>query len=269
MAISKKTIESWGKLLGIDPNKIKSAMDDKSDVDLETPEVSVFSKADLATRDSSKYNEGKDAGEEMAVKAIKKDKGWTFEGKKVTDLVSHVEANSGTDETVKKLRENVTKYEGEITALKTQMAESNLRGKVMESMKEYGGLSKHNLLAIAQSEGVSFKENNGVVEVYRNNTLLKDDKLQTPLSVSQWSENYFGSEKKMNVVNAAVDPKSGRGGGNSGGSGGGKSYKLSDIQKEWMDANNGKSINSYEFQEHVTAKIKEAKDAGQSVDMSS
>ena len=270
--LSKDTIKKMGKILGVDTAKLTEAIDSKTDMDVDIPtDITVLTKSELATRDKSKYDEGAIASEEMAVKTIKREKNLDFTGKKISDLVEHIEKSIDTDGTVTKLRKNITDLEAQKNSITEQMESLQTSYKVMDVIPEgYNGLNKAELKAIAEANGVTVKMEKGVLVPYKNGEVWKDDKLQTPLDAKLAYKTFFEVEKGMKAVATTEQTptgKVGRGGASEPPKGGGGlKTKMSEIHKEWTEANPDKSMNGMEFQSHVMAKMKEARDAGQAIE---
>jgi len=268
MALSKSSIEKMAKLLGIN---IKDALEAKTDVDVDIPEVKVFTIDGLAKFESEKVEVGRKAGIEVAVKTYKKDNGLEFPGKDISDLVQYFESKSDVDGKVKKLQENIVTLTKEKEQVEGKLSKVELLTTIHNAIPaEYNGMNKKELQALAEANGFEFKKENGKLIAYRNGEKVVEEMTQKEVDAKTALTNFFEGEKGFKVGAQTTDPvpPKGRGGQNDPAKGGNvTSAKRSEIEKAWTDANSGKSINGEEYATHFATKVKELKDAGQAVIM--
>ena len=253
------------KKLGIDPDALVSAISDEKEIDITIPDGEFFSEQDLKTRDSAKYEEGKQAGEEMSVKAIKKAKNIDAPGKTVLALVEHLETKMQANEsdTVVKLRTSITDLEREKTSLSEQIEKIQLStsiGRMIPSLNN--GMNSDEAMAVLTANGYSFKKEGDSYVAMKNGEILKDNKLQSPVKADEAIKSFF-TEKKW-VGEPAPAPKTGRGGGNVLGSSGGPIImKMSEFKDRWLEENPGGSLQGEAFMQAAAEAKAQAEAAGQ------
>lgn len=266
MPISKATIEKMAAKLGIKADEVQAALANEADVEIAIPEVDIFTTAQLTARDNIKYNEGKEAGEEMAVKSVKEANNLQFQGKKVESLYKHLQTIQAPDEseTVKKMRDNLVKAEQERDAFKGQMSRMKLESTIHGYIPELNnGMSKTEAMAMLQANGFDFKEEGGSFKAYRHGQLLKDEKMLTEVPANEAVGKFFTEEKKW--VGSAPNEagRQGRGGESGKPRVGGVSRSIKEVETAWVAEHGEGSINGMEYAAHLESKMKEAKEAGQ------
>lgn len=261
--ISKKTIKAMAASLHMDATRLNAALEDKeNDIDVDIPEVTVFTSTELSTRDSSKYNEGKEAGEETAVKEYKKVNNLDFKGKKVEDLVKATQVKTDQTETINALRKNIGDLEKERDSAKETAGKVMLQSKVHAAIPDVNnGMSKTEIEAVMIANGFEFKDEGGKVSAYRNGEKIKDSKLQTDVEYTSAIKD-FVTEKKW--VGEADDSRRGRGGDNSQTKAKPSFTKASEVQKAFEDIHGAGSSMGTEkgYTAHLQKIMKEAEDAG-------
>ena len=99
---------------GIKFDDLKTAITSDTEVEITMPDKwHTFSEDELATRDRSKYNEGKTAGYEIDIKEKKNELGLEFEGKTLSNLITAAMAKATADAGVEpeaKYKELENKY---------------------------------------------------------------------------------------------------------------------------------------------------------------
>ena len=267
MALSKSSIEKMAKLLGIN---IKDALEAKTDVDVDIPEVKVFTVDGLAKFESEKVEVGRKAGIEVAIKTYKKENGLEFPGKDISDLVQYFESKSDVDGKVKKLQENITTLTQQKQEVESKLSKVEILSAIHGAIPaEYNGLSKKELQALAEANGFEFKNENGSLVTYRNGKKVVEDMTQKELDAKTALTNFFEGEKgfKGGAPNTDPAPK-GRGGQSDPIKGGNTlATKRSQIEKEWTDTNPGKSVNGMDFATHFASKVAELRKEGAAVEM--
>lgn len=272
--LKKESIEKIAKHLKLDVTALESALTSKEEVDVEIAELNVFTNEELTTRDENlnalKYKEGKEAGAEMIIKAIKKDNGIEVDGKdpiKVIEAIKSKVLQDAKIEPSKQINElngviatlqtKVKEAETEKLTLESKMSQIKLDSKLMSLIPDKldTPLTKDEVLGIIKSK-YSFVEEGGKLIVKDGDTILRDPKLQTELTPNDVIPSYLKERKFLSEQQS----KDGRGGGNDGGKSGVYS-KLSEITKEFQDQ--GKSLNGQEYAAAVSA----AKEANPNLDL--
>jgi hypothetical protein len=122
--LQEKDLNKIAQLAGIDASALKDAIKSEDEVELTINKTKSFSDAEYSTLESNigkaKWDEAKIAGEEMAVKEIKKQKGIEAEGVKTVaalyDVISDMKAKSD-NEKVNELMTDKQKLQSQITEL--------------------------------------------------------------------------------------------------------------------------------------------------------
>lgn len=272
--LKKESVEKIAKHLKLDVSALETALTSKEEVDVEIAELNVFTTDELTTRDANlnalKYKEGKEAGEEMIIKAIKKENGIEVDGKdpiKVIEAIktkvlqdAKIEPSKKIDElngVIATLQSKVKEVETEKTNIESKMSQIKLDSKLMSLIPDKldTPLTKDEVLGIIKSK-YSFVEEGGKMIVKEGETILRDPKLQTELTPGDVIPSYLKERKFL----SDEQRRDGRGGGNDGGKGG-VYTKLSEITKDFQDQ--GKSLNGQEYAAAVSA----AKEANPSLDL--
>lgn len=224
--LNKEIWESLANFTGIPASDLEAKIKSEGEEDITLPTRHIFTDDELQTRDgntkTASYNEGKEAGVEMAVKSAKKDLGYDFPGK---DMDSLLEFHS------EKIKSSFSKPNEKITELETDIANLNATHARMIEEKD-GIISKwesdfnrsvinNELLSIIPKEVNIPKEdllvlfNNtyqiereeGKTVVKKDGATLKNEKTASPLGLEEVFMNY-ATEKNY------LSKQSGRGEGN-------------------------------------------------------
>lgn len=257
-------------LLKIDAAKLKAAMADEKEADIEIPEdLTILNKTELESRDRNKYGEGKKAGEEMLIKGIKTKHALEFTGedsdKLIEAVTKKVKAELDTnpdarlaekDKELKKAKDLLKEANDKADGFKThidQMAGDNkllamLPSNRLETMtnEEYLDLTKR---------AVKIEVRDGKEVAIRNGEVVVDTKTMNPIAPTEVIKTYYAERK---WIKEPVDPKmAGRGGGNSSGGGTGitKFAKLSEVQKQLEEE--GINLNGEVAMQRISAAQKE------------
>jgi len=224
-------IEALAKRAGLSVEKLSEALQaDETDVqftgkvftdeDLETLKTNIL-KDNQAT-----YEDAKKAGVEMAVKELKRELGYEFEGKDIKSLLTYhgkkIETEAGKEPTAKvkelkdeldKLRqnwqENEQKYKSDLEMAQRALKDYSINSKLLGQFKTVPqGLTVDDAVMIFKKD-IEVKDEDGSLIFYRNGKKLTDDKMN-PLPIED-------------VVNAFVSQRGwvqpdGRGGKNNFGS---------------------------------------------------
>lgn len=262
--ISKAKVLAMAALIGMDKKAVEAAYDAEAETDIDIPsDLVIRTKSGDDKFQREKYEEGKTAGVEVSVKEFKAKSGLKFTGKDLDSLAEAIRAEGDTDGKVKKLQDNLKEAEGKVTTLQAQLSEVSIETKALDAIpKEYNGLSRRELLAVARANGLSFKEEeDGSLGVYRGGKRVRDEKTQSDLPANDAMTMFFEKERKMSLPGGDPDPeKKGRGG-----KGGDPipqtEWKRSAIEKEFRDKNPTASVNGMEYQSFYASKVREAASA--------
>lgn len=272
--ISKKSAAEWGKKLNIDPVKLKAAIDADDEQDIDIPadvkvfkgDVTAFSKEELATRDKSKYDEGADAGVEVAVKTFKKENSLDFKGKDLKSLHEHLTTKGEDKEVVEKLRGTILEKEKALAEALSKADSVELQSEVLGYIPELNnGMTKKEAMSVMQANGFEFKKEDGKTVAYKNGSKLKDDKLQTEIGADTAIKSFFTDEKKWTGdADSNNVGKGGRGGDNSKPKPTPLYTKASEVEKAFNDKHGaGASMGTeYDYAGHLKKAMADAETAG-------
>lgn len=257
MALNKETIGWIAELSGVSAEDITAKINSENEEGIEKPQGELFTEDDLTKRDSSKYNEGKSAGNEMLVKDLKKKHGYEFDGKDMDSFMSHhdnelkkkysKDSNSRVEELEKDLLKQKETFESEINGYKTQLSDLNgkyrgeaVRNTLLSIMPKNTTIKPDAIVTLFKSD-YQIEEEEGKMVVKRNGETLKDTKTATPLAVADVFKEYV-------IKEGFAKGDQGRGGGNEFGNGTQYTSKTpEDFQREWVAKNPGKSVTSPDY----------------------
>lgn len=267
--LKKESIEAFAKFAGVSVSELETKIKSESEEDISLREVQVFTNDELETRikneKTTSYTEGKDAGVEMLVKAKKKELGYEFEGKGLDSLFEHhtnkiKAANGKPDERITELENDIkninsthaaliSTMETDFNAVQSKYNGSVINNELLSIIPEGTTISKRDFITLFNSEYQVLKED-GKTIVKQNGETMKDDKTASPLGLKDVVLNY-GTERKY------ITATGGRGRGNESGASGIVTNSLSKFQSTWQKQNEGKSLNSADYQKDYTAWRKE------------
>lgn len=258
MALSQKTLAWIAEIAGVSAEDITAGITSEKEVEINRPQGDFFNESQLQTRDSQKYKEGKDAGQEMLIKDFKNQYGYDIEGKDAKAFMEHHEQklkekySQGADERVSSLEADLQKqretYESEITGLKTNLEtlssryrQENVRNLLLSSMPKETKIKPDAIVTLFNAS-YEVDEVDGKTVVKKGGEILKDEKTAMPLEVKEIFSRFVAEE-------GYATPTNGRGGGNEPG---GSTTKYSadspeEFQRTWVTKNPGKSVASPDF----------------------
>jgi len=256
MPIDNESIGWLAEVAGISAEDLTAKINSDKEERVEKPQGQWFTEDELTRRDSSKYNEGKEAGPEMKVKDLKKEYGYDFEGKDMGSFLKHhnevlkskysKEPNDRVTELEQDLKRQKTTFEEEINGYKTQISDFKSRydgervnNKLLSIMPKETSIKSSAIVTLFKNEH-SIVEENGQMVVKKNGETMKDTKTATPLKLDEVFSEYI-------VKEGYAKPKNGRGGQNNFGNNSYSSGTPSEFQKEWQRRNPDKSANSPEY----------------------
>ncbi len=252
--LTKKDIEKIANLLKIDSKTLTEAISSEKETDIEIPELSVFTAAEIDLRDKNKYDAGKVAGVEILVKDLKESHGVEVEGKDPAKFLEAYraktlkDANIEPDKRVEEanrvaetLRGNLSKIEGERDALAAKIRTTELQTKAFAGIEGEFVLPKEKILHLMTADGYTLDEEGGAVIFKQNGTAIRDAKTQAVLDAGKVLQEFATTQ---GLVKESPDPRTGRGGkGTKSNPGVPTSY--SQLAEQWQKE--GKSLNSSEF----------------------
>lgn len=271
MALSKETIASIAELLGITAEDITAKINSEDEKTLEIPKGQIFTEEELTKRDSSKYNEGKDAGPEMLVKELKKEYGYEVEGKDIKSFLTHHDSqlkekySKGSTERVKELEGDIEKMkssnqmelqtlQSKLETVEAKSKRQTLKNELLSIMPNETTIAKEDVLTLFLSKHEVKEDENGATYLSTNGQPLKDEKTASYLEVKSVFNEFVNPYKKT---------PTGRGGGNENGGGKGTSSAKTptEFQDEWVRNNPDKSTTTEEFSQDYAAWRKEQQTA--------
>lgn len=258
--LSEKSVSNLATILGTDAKSLMAQISSEEEVDITLPSGDFFTEDELSKRDTSKYLEGKDAGVEMLVKNLKKEKGYQFESKNIEDFLNHYEEDlkskysKNSDERVKELEGDLTKvkssYEQELESLREQQSKYQkqlrsleLNNSLMGMMPKETTIKKDAIITLFNTEH-DIVEEDGRKFVVKNGQKLKNDKTAEPLEISQVFNEWVVKEN-------FVKTQPGRGGQNETGDSGLSGIKTISKFQEKLESE-GVSPNTLEYQKRYS-----------------
>lgn len=270
MALKKEALTRIATLLKVKETDLEAAIKDEKEVDVAIDDkLQTFTETEVTTLKTNEYNTGKKAGEEMAVKEAKEKLKLDFQGKTVDGLLdAHgkkvlADAKIEPDKKVQEYEEKVTNLQKTVAekerelAEKTALAEtSSINSELYQFIPAKGendpDMTPSDIIALAKSNGIEFKRENGKLVPYQNGKQVLDKVSNVREAKDVLGE--FITAKKYRSAGEATP--GGRGGGD--GKPPAKAGTMSELKKQFEAQ--GKSLLGQEFSEAVAAATKENKD---------
>ena len=250
--IKKETAKKMALNNGISEETFEQAWTSEEEVDLEIPEVVVFTPTELQDRDekliapikTKHYEEGKVNGVEMDVKRVRDAEGLEFEGKTLDNLVTALkkkvlaDAKIEPDEKVQNLEKEKSmlqktidqlreEHSKEVLTLNGKITDYNLNSSIEAAIPDKlpKGLTKADVRMMIRA-GHEFDVEDGLVVAKQNGEVMKDEK-QNPLPVETIVSDFY---KAKGWDDADEPPPGGRRKGNEFGAGSGMVTEFKRIQ---------------------------------------
>lgn len=212
MAIKKETIQKIAALLKIEKAKVDEALASDQEMDLEIPQgLTVFSGADLESRDNGIKKQGIEAGKEIAIKDLKSAAGLEYDGKDPAKFLEQITAKVKTDsnitvdqqikdkdKVIDGLRKNLGERDSKISELTTAAESARMDSELLGmfpanrsnilSDPEYLSLIRNNY-EIIQHDGVRAVRNKQTGEPVLTTDTLK------PISPADVIKSHFETKK--------------------------------------------------------------------------
>lgn len=258
--LKNQTLEQIATLLKIKKADLEAAIKAEAETDIEIDaNLQTFSESDLKTLKNNSYKEGKAAGIEMEVDAVKKAEGLEFTGKTVAALLEAKAAKVIADAKIepdKKVRELETKvatltttvsdYESQIAAKDAEINGIRVNSELYQHIPSFGdkgpALGADDVIQLMKASGYEAKMEDGKTVFYKAGAKLTDKlgNATAPKDVI----SAFIAEKKLAPV------EGGGAGGRGAGDGGGASASSLTALKAKFTAE-GKSLLGQEFSQAV------------------
>lgn len=258
------------KALGFDVDKLVAAAAHAEEQDFEVPAINNLSDADLAERDKNTiaaakgeiFKTGKDAGIEIANKAIVKKYGLTdIDTKDPDKVIAALDAkvatgDAGLKQQVDLLQKDKQTLEAAIEAEKANVKSIQFDTKLLTSLPANRAktLTDSEYLTIIKSN-LQFEEVEGQRVVKRDGVILRDSKTQAPIPESEAIKTIFTERKWIDAGKGG-----GRGGDDTPGGGGAGMKKFSQFSEQYLKDNPASNLLSPEFQTAVAAAAKDTTD---------
>lgn len=255
---TKDDLTAIATLTKIPVETLEAAAKATEEVKLTLPtNLKSYTDTEIVTLGSNKYNEGKEAGVEMAVKEAREANGLTFEGKTVANLLAahktKIEKEAGKPveqqvtelnnqiNTLRSTNEGLTRQLGEReTQLQTLGLDNEIIG-TMPGVKADIKTSHREVLGLMKMGGYTFKkEADGVLKSYLNGQ-LQTDALGSPLPVAEVTKKYMTDK---GVAGDETEVPIGRGKGPAPVPGA-KVKTMTELKAQYTAA--GKNLNGEEF----------------------
>ena len=224
--LNKEIWESLANFTGIPASDLEAKIKSDGEEDITLPTRHLFTDEELQARDgntkTASYNEGKEAGVEMSVKAAKKDLGYDFPGKDMDSLLEfHAEkiksSFSKPNEKISELESDIAKLnanhaleieqkDGLISKWENDFNKTLINNELLSIIPKEVTIPKDDLLVLFNNTYQIEKED-GKTIVKQNGETIKDGKTASPLGLEEVFMNY-ATEKKY------LGKTSGRGEGN-------------------------------------------------------
>lgn len=258
MELNKELISNIASVFGVTAEDLTAKLTSDKPEELKLA-GELFTEDELKSRDSSKYNEGKQAQEEMLVKQAKKDLGYDFEGKSFDQLLTHHEEqlktkySKNSNERVSELEKDIDKlkktyeteidtYKSQVTDLSSKYKEQDNKNYLLSIMPKDTVLKPEALITLFKSEyQIDTEEGKRVIK--QNGEVVKDPKTVSPIDPSNIFNDWLVKEKYIST-------KPGRGGNNEFGENGLNGVKsIGEFQKQWQKANPDSSLTTPKYSE--------------------
>lgn len=271
MSLPKARVERL-KALGIDVEALIKAHNDAAEVDFVVPDGTLYTDAELTTRDNNTTATAEKAGEKKAIgifsKELGKKLGVDIKGERVAEIANEVNEliNKDGDDKIKLLQGQVTalttdktNLETQITGLNEQLSQSSEDMELISHFPATRGndLSDTDRLMLLR-RGLTIKTVDGKKIVEKDGVVLTNEKDKSPLSLKDAIAKEFESKPILMGTQAAPagGGQGGRGagdGGRSGGAPGAAPKKFSEAVVAWKAQDPVKNVNemSTEFTTYV------------------
>lgn len=220
--------------MGLPVDELVAAIRNDADMDIALPDGTWLTEAQLQQRDNVKYNEGKDAGEEMAVKAVKAELNIDFTGKRVRGLAEHlVRMKPAEGEVERGLRRSLETAEQERQALETRILDMKIESQVFGAIPQMkNGLTASDAYHVMRANGVEFREVDGRIKMYKDDKPVTDARTYAELPLGDAIRNFW--EAKGTAAAQPGESRLGRGGSNQPPSGAAVVTRVSDFRSDWV-----------------------------------
>lgn len=273
--LKKETIQKIAALLKIKEADLEAAIKDEQEKDLPIDEkLTTMTESELTVLGNNKYNEGKKAGVEMEIKAVREELGLDFQGKTIKGLLD-VYGKKVMDDAKIEPNKQVTELQGQLTTLRgtIKTLEQQVQAKDSEVMNarinselyrhipapnESGpALGQDDVIQLMRANGYEFKLEDGTMKAFKDGKMIQTNTAE-PVPMKDVVTGFLKAKK---LVQEETPPPSGRGGGNQKPT---TVYtKLSQLTKEFEES--GKSLLGEEF----SSAVKAAQEANKDFDLSS
>jgi hypothetical protein len=262
--LKKQTLQQIAKLIKVKEADLKAALESEEEKDLEISEEIISLDEDEQKRFiKNSYEDGKKAGEEMAVDEAKKELGFTYDGKKVKTLVAEVKKKTLEDakvepnkkiteleEKIQTLTNTVGDYEKKIADKESEVTTVKINGELYKHIPSFGdkgpAIGADDVIQLMRLNGYEAKIEDNKTVFFKGDKKLTD-KLGDPIAPKDVIKSFL-TEKKLLVEEQTPE---GRGGGDGGGA---KSGTLSALKKQFESE--GKSLIGQEFNQAVQDAVK-------------
>lgn len=257
-----KETKSKLKALGFDVAKLEAAIKDEEETSFDVPEITSYTDEELSARDENAkkagIKEGKDAGKGIVLKEIAKKLGIEGEFKEPDALTEAIGKNGkgDTNEQVKLLQKRAEDAESARDAALNETKSAKRDAELLSNLpaNRKSDLTDSEYLQLFKLSHQVIEED-GKTVVKKGDTVLRDDKTQSPLALKDAIHNMF-NERKF-ISEGSQQQQQGRGGSDkqAGGGSGIKTYTAAEAQ--WAKENPDKPLMGGEFQAYVGQLAKE------------
>jgi hypothetical protein len=274
----KKELNEKLKTLGLDVDKLVTAIKAPGEIDYEVPEGILMSESVLVQRDATMkeegikegkllgFKEGKDAGLDIYGKAIAKKFNLDptlikiSDPDKISEAIhsSSARGDEGLKEQIKFLQSDKDKLTLERENLRKEKEEALFNSSLITNMPitRSSDIMNDEEYLLAIKTALKFENIDGALVVKRNNEIMRHSVSKAPLPLKEAITEYFKDRKWLK---AEQSTQGGRGDGDKLPIPGGiRTYSA--FEKKWKEDNPDKNIGTSEFQTALLAAKKAATD---------
>lgn len=214
------------KTLRIPEDEFLTALKSDTEVAVTIPDnLTVLDETQLTTLKNNEYKSGTTKGVEMAVKAVKTEKGWDFPGKDINALVEHSgkvaveDAKIAPDKKVLELQKDKETLLKEVETLKTEKetvekkaSQAQIDRAIFQALPTLGegALPVDKMVALMRADGYDFNVENNKLVVLKDGEPVKDN-LTNTMPFRDAVEAY-AKDNGIPIGKPKADPVKGRGG---------------------------------------------------------
>lgn len=265
--LDPKDVSSIAAILKVKAEDLQAKISSEAVEEIKLPTLHTFTDTELASRlsneKSASYNEGKQAQEEMLVKAAKKDLGYEIDSKDFTGFMAHHDEHLKTKYSkdssarVKELESDILKLntthsdlmsvkDQEVLSLRGEMGKQGIKNQLLSIMPKETTIASEDIITLFNAN-YEVQSEDGKVLIKKGGETLKNDTTAEPLGLKDVFEKFISDRKY-------TSKPEGRGEGNQFKTGSGVKT-MDEFNAKWEAS--GKSTIGREYDEAYAAARKE------------